>query len=124
MGILLVYDVSDSDSFENVRNWMRQIDQHASESVNKVLIGNKCDVEPSARQVTREQGEELAKSFGIKFFETSAKDGTSVDDAFVTIASDVQKRLAAGGGGVGNENTLALDATEKKKQGAGGGCCK
>ena len=124
MGILLVYDVGDSDSFENVRNWMRQIDQHASESVNKVLIGNKCDVEPSARQVTHEQGEELAKSFGIKFFETSAKDGTSVDDAFVTIASDVQKRLAAGGGGGGDANTLALDEGHgKKKQGAGG-CCK
>ena len=124
MGILLVYDVGDSDSFENVRNWMRQIDQHASESVNKVLIGNKCDVEPSARQVTHEQGEKLAKSFGIKFFETSAKDGTSVDDAFVTIASDVQKRLAAGGGGGGDANTLALDEGHgKKKQGAGG-CCK
>ena len=107
-----------------LRNNWRATSASASESVNKVLIGNKCDVEPSARQVTHEQGEELAKSFGIKFFETSAKTGTSVDDAFVTIASDVQKRLAAGGGGVGNENTLALDVTEKKKQGAGGGCCK
>lgn len=52
MGILLVYDVSDENSFINVRNWMRQIDQNAAENVNRVLIGNKADVDsenPSLR---------------------------------------------------------------------------
>ena len=49
MGILLVYDVSDEASFTNVRNWMRQIDQNAAENVNRVLIGNKCDVDPAER---------------------------------------------------------------------------
>merc|ERR1711881_209752 len=41
MGILLVYDITDEQSFANIRNWMRQIQQHASDSVNKVLLGNK-----------------------------------------------------------------------------------
>jgi Ras-related protein Rab-8A len=45
MGILLIYDVSDENSFVNVRNWMRQIDQNAAENVNRVLIGNKADVD-------------------------------------------------------------------------------
>ncbi len=49
MGILLVYDVSDENSFGNVRNWMRQIDQNAAENVNRILIGNKCDVEAPDR---------------------------------------------------------------------------
>ena len=49
MGILLVYDVSDETSFLNVRNWMRQIDQNAAENVNRILIGNKSDVDPSER---------------------------------------------------------------------------
>ena len=49
MGILLVYDVTDDNSFRNVRNWMKQIEQNASESVNKILIGNKCDVPDSDR---------------------------------------------------------------------------
>lgn len=49
MGILLVYDVSDEQSFTNVRNWMRQIDQNAAENVTRILIGNKCDVDPSER---------------------------------------------------------------------------
>lgn len=45
MGILLVYDVSDENSFVNVRNWMRQIDQNAAENVNRLLIGNKADMD-------------------------------------------------------------------------------
>jgi Ras-related protein Rab-8A len=49
MGILLVYDVSEESSFANVRNWMRQIDQNAAENVNRILIGNKSDVDASER---------------------------------------------------------------------------
>lgn len=49
MGILLVYDVSEESSFANVRNWMRQIDQNAAENVNRILIGNKSDVDPTER---------------------------------------------------------------------------
>jgi len=49
MGILLVYDISDESSFSNVRNWMRQIEQNAAENVNRILIGNKSDVDPSDR---------------------------------------------------------------------------
>ena len=44
MGILLVYDVTDDKSFANIKNWIRNIEQHASENVNKILIGNKCDL--------------------------------------------------------------------------------
>ena len=44
MGILLVYDVTDEKSFGNISNWIRNIEQHATESVNKMLIGNKCDM--------------------------------------------------------------------------------
>eukprot|EP01027_Heterolobosea_sp_BB2_P006112 GEZU01009267.1.p1 GENE.GEZU01009267.1~~GEZU01009267.1.p1 ORF type:complete len:171 (-),score=18.98 GEZU01009267.1:492-1004(-) len=44
MGILLTYDVTDEGSFANVRNWMKNIEQHATENVNKILLGNKCDL--------------------------------------------------------------------------------
>lgn len=44
MGILLVYDVTDQKSFDAIRTWIRNIEQHASEGVNKILIGNKCDM--------------------------------------------------------------------------------
>ena len=43
-GILLVYDITDRNTFQNIRTWMQQINQHADVSVNKILIGNKCDL--------------------------------------------------------------------------------
>eukprot|EP00494_Astrolonche_serrata_P011502 UN11587 len=66
MGILLVYDVTDETSFQNIRNWMKNIEQHASESVNKILIGNKCDIENN-KAVDKEDGEKLAKEYGVQF---------------------------------------------------------
>eukprot|EP01038_Epipyxis_sp_PR26KG_P006231 gene6231-8586_t len=93
MGILLVYDVSDENSFTNVRNWMRQIDQNAAEKVNRILIGNKSDVDASERKVSFEKGQALASEYGIKFFETSAKLNSSVDEAFMSIAKDIVERL-------------------------------
>merc|ERR1711871_1321965 len=52
MGILLVYDVTDKDSFSNIRVWMRNIEQHANEQVVKILLGNECDNPPDKRMVT------------------------------------------------------------------------
>nr|CAG8438087.1 11685_t:CDS:2 [Entrophospora candida] len=76
MGILLVYDVTDERSFNK---------QHASEGVNKILIGNKCDwVEKKA--IAKEQGQALADEFGIRFLETSAKANINVEEAFFTLA--------------------------------------
>ena len=60
MGILLVYDVTNRQSFLNVKSWMRQIEMHANENVNKVLIGNKADVPDAERTVTKTEGEALA----------------------------------------------------------------
>ena len=81
MGILLVYDVSDEKSFENVRGWMRNIEMHASSNVNKILIGNKCDVSEEKRVISTARGQALADEFGIPFAETSAKSGVNVTEA-------------------------------------------
>lgn len=92
MGILLCYDVTDEASFMNVRNWMKNIEQHASKNVNKILLGNKCDI-VEKKVVTTEQGQQLADEYNIKFFETSAKNNINVEEAFLTIAQDIKKRL-------------------------------
>ena len=89
---MLVYDVTDERSFNNIRNWLRNIDQYASEGVNKILIGNKCD-DVDRRVVDRERGAELAREYGLKFMETSAKNSVNVDEAFMTLARDIKKRL-------------------------------
>ena len=73
MGILLVYYVIDESSFNNIRNWIRNIEQHALDNVNKILVGNKANVDESKRVVPTAWGQALEDEFGIKFFETSAK---------------------------------------------------
>jgi len=106
MGILLVFDVTNRGSFVNVQNWMRQIEMHAAENVNRVLVGNKCDVEEAAREVSRAEAEALANEYNLAYFETSAKANLGVSEAFERITSDVVQRLSAdpkatasGGGG-------------------------
>ena len=119
--LLQVYDVTDEASFLSVRNWMRQIDQNAAENVNRVLIGNKSDMEDS-RKVTEAQGKELADEFGIKFFETSAKLNSNVEKAFLSIASDIVERLKENPEHYGSENGVTLDSKNRKTKDAKS-CC-
>ncbi len=121
-GILLVYDITVKKTFENVANWMDQINTvNDGQHVCKILIGNKCDMEDQ-RKVTKEEGAELAKSYDIPFLETSAKDGINVQDAFLNITKDVVKDLNIAGTGAPNPNAK-VELKGKKKDGGKKGCC-
>ena len=91
-GIIVVYDVTDPESFNNVKQWLHEIDRYACENVNKLLVGNKSDLE-SKRAVQTEQAKEFADSLGIEFLETSAKNSTNVEKAFHTMASHIKMRM-------------------------------
>merc|ERR1712060_259249 len=93
-GIIVVYDTTDSDTFEHVKTWLHEIDRYASENVNKLLVGNKSDL-TSKRQVETEAAKEFAGSVSIPFLETSAKNATNVEDAFMTMAGEIKKRMAS-----------------------------
>ena len=96
-GIIIVYDVCDRDSFENVRQWMTEIERFASEQVNKLLVGNKCDLD-ELRKVSFQEGAELAKHFDIPFLETSAKNSVNVEETFSTMTREIMCRCTKQGG--------------------------
>ncbi|CAL1360670.1 unnamed protein product [Linum trigynum] len=92
-GIIIVYDVTDEESFNNVKTWLTEIDKFATDSVNKLLVGNKCDL-TSKRAVPYDTAKAFADEIGIPFLETSAKSATNVEEAFMTMASEIKKRMA------------------------------
>lgn len=65
-GIILVYDITDRQSFKDIENWLAEVDKYGNENVVKLLVGNKSDLEAN-RQVKAEEGKSLAESLGIKF---------------------------------------------------------
>lgn len=89
---MLVYDITQEKSFENIKNWIRNIEENASTDVEKMLLGNKCELNEK-RQVTKDRGEQLAIEYGIKFLETSAKNSINVEDAFFTLARDIKSKM-------------------------------
>jgi len=120
----LVYDVTDERSFNNIRTWFSNVEQHATEGVNKILIGNKCDWEEK-RVVSTERGQQLADELGISFLEVSAKSNVNVEKAFYSLASDIKKRITdtskqeqGGSQGVDFGNQAGSGG-----QGLGGKCC-
>lgn len=84
-GIIIVYDISDRESFDNVKQWLSEIDRYACENVNKLLVGNKCDMD-SKRQVEFDEAKAFADERSIPFLETSAKDSTNVEKGALSLA--------------------------------------
>ncbi|KAL9634504.1 MAG: hypothetical protein Q9204_002975 [Flavoplaca sp. TL-2023a] len=91
-GICVVYDVTDMDSFNNVKQWLQEIDRYATEGVNKLLVGNKSDMSDK-KVVDYTVAKEFADSLGIPFLETSAKNASNVEQAFLTMARQIKERM-------------------------------
>ncbi|XP_039247962.1 ras-related protein ORAB-1 [Styela clava] len=120
-GIIVVYDVTDQESFTNVKQWLQEIDRYASENVNKLLVGNKCDL-TTKKVVDYTTAKEYADSLKVPFLETSAKNATNVEQAFMTMAAEIKNRMGPGTAtspGQGNK----VDITSKPVDQKGGGCC-
>ncbi|XP_019359791.1 PREDICTED: ras-related protein Rab-27A isoform X2 [Gavialis gangeticus] len=93
MGFLLLFDLTNEQSFLNVRNWLSQLQTHAyCENPDIVLCGNKSDLEDQ-RTVKEEEAKELAEKYGIPYFETSAANGANVSKAVETLLDLIMKRM-------------------------------
>ena len=112
-GLLVVYDISDKESFEKINFWMEHIKNNAPEEAKKILVGNKCDL-ANERKVSYEEGENYAKKFNIKFFESSAKDGTNVKELFFYLANEIYQDDKTKG--KDNKKTIQLNADQKGKK--------
>lgn len=90
-GFLLVYSITSRQSFEEIMTFQQQILRVKDKDYFPIIVvGNKCDLE-GERQVSKQEGEALARSFGCKFIETSAKSRTNVDNAFYDIVREIRR---------------------------------
>lgn len=89
-GIVLCYDCTEPESFENIDDWLSEVSRYANENTCKILVGNKSDLE-TQKIISTEQGKRKANDLGIPFIETSAKDAINVEKAFILIAEQLLK---------------------------------
>jgi len=88
-GILLVYDITDKESFgSRVEDWLKEIKSYTADNTPIVFVGNKCDL-TEKRQVDQATAKAFAEKYNLKFLETSAKTGTGVNEAFMLLAEKV-----------------------------------
>ena len=114
-GILLVFDVTSNSSFEHIKNWIEQIKEEANERIIIYLVGNKIDCSNN-RVISNEEGKKLSNEFGLKYFETSAKNNENVESTFLELIKEVDSIY----GNSDNENygtTINKNKKEKEK------CC-
>ena len=119
MGIILLYDCCNENSFNNIRNWVEQIEEHANTDVAILLIGNKCD-RPD-KKIDPAKGNQLADEYGMTFFETSAKCNLNVHESFYYIAKQIKEKQREGERPIPGHRTLNVAPMKKKVR--GGGCC-
>ena len=112
-GIVLIFDVTNKKSYENVKNWVKQIKEEVSSRVTIILVANKID-DVNHRIVTKEEGEKIANECGLMFFECSAKTGENIEHAFnELVKKTVENYSKVGQGG----------EKIKKKKNSKKGCC-
>ena len=119
-GILLVYDITSKDSFENVNKWAGEIKEKSEVSKPIILIGNKLDLEDK-RVITKEQGQEFAKKYcdgGINFYETSCKTGENVNEAIDDLVNQVYDKYAKNN--LNEGNNINLNEKQNRERGK---CC-
>ena len=112
-GLLVVYDITDKESFEKINFWIKNIKENAPENAKLILVGNKCDL-ANERQISYEEGEKKASNYNIKFFESSEKEGTNVKEFFFYLANEIYQDEKTKG--KDNKKTIQLNANQKGKK--------
>ena len=104
-GIILVYDVTDVNALEGVRQWLNEINRYAANEADRILVGNKID-NKADKKIDTETAAEFADGLGFSFFETSAKEGTGVEEMFRALTKQIMERVHPGP--KGDKETLTI----------------
>ncbi|KAF1348948.1 ras protein [Delphinella strobiligena] len=123
-GFLLVYSITSQQSFEEIKTFQQQILRVKDKDYfPMIVVGNKCDLD-GEREVSTEAGRELARNFGCKFIETSAKSRINVENAFYDIVREIRKYNRDTVGGGAGTNGGPAEKMDMEGGADEGGCCK
>ena len=118
-GVVIVYDITDKEGFNNVPNWINEAKKHAGPNIAKILVGNKCDL-TQERKVTTQEAREFADREGMQFFECSAKAKINISEIFEALTKQMYENLPDNEKKVrGDEMNLSA-----QRKNVSGGCCK
>ena len=120
-GIMMVYDITDLESFGYLDSWIKEIEKNASKNVYKILVGNKSDLKN--RKITFEKGKEFANLHGMKFFETSAKENRNVEEAFKEMTKDIINSLKKVNEKTNSNSNFVIEKKKGKDLNKKRGCC-
>uniref|UniRef100_UPI00398F2F81 ras-related protein Rab-39B-like n=1 Tax=Pristiophorus japonicus TaxID=55135 RepID=UPI00398F2F81 len=96
VGGLLMFDVTNRKSFENIREWLNEVNAHVFPNKTIfVLVGHKSDL-TDERDVSSEEAERLAEALGLSYIETSAKNNSNVDQAFIKLTECIYESMKVG----------------------------
>ena len=118
-GVILVYDMTDRESFNNISSWINETRKHAGPGVVKLLVGNKCDL-TAERKVSEKEAKEFADQNGMLFFEASAKAKINIEEIFMSLTKEIYSQLPESEiRNHDNGANLNVGRSQKSK----GGCC-
>lgn len=127
-GALLVYDITDAESFTKVRKWVKELRKIVGNDITIAIAGNKTDLEKS-RSVNEQEAIKYAESVGAKHFHTSAKANKGLDEVFTDLSqrmlerrSEKGSKSSASGGGTNKQKLVIVDDAPAGKP-KSGGCC-
>ena len=84
--MIIVFDVTSKDSFSKIKDWVQSINDKAHKNVKFILIGNKID---GKREVSKEDGLNLAKKYGVNYYDVSTKSNTGINEAIKDLTSQI-----------------------------------
>jgi len=117
LGIIYIFDVTKKNTLNSINKWVKDVNETIdAEKIPSVLVGNKIDLDDE-REVTFEEGKNLADQYGFNYIETSAKTGTNINELFIELAENIYNKFKEEFPQPNNQNiVIKVEKHQKKKK--------